>query len=278
MLTGDEVLGVVRFSQPKSVIDDKVQDRIFGILLSGGFTLLAAIGIAFPLAIWLARPITRLTQRTERLADGDFLVRADEKSGPPEVQELGLNSDDRILNSIESSRIEADRLQEMIEQLLALTRLEGQIKSIATIDAASIGRTRVEMWESLAAEKSVKIKVNMPPVLLCGALEGALEQIIDNYVDNALTVAPEHSTIEIYGFKRGAEVVIDVLDQGPGLTVEQQERAFDRFWRGPNTENAMGTGLGLTIVRQLAVASGGSAMLLPNDTDGPCARVVLAAR
>ena len=88
VLLGDSVLGVVRLSNPKSQIDEEVRNRVIGIVIAGLFTLLAAVGIAIPLALTIARPITKLTRRTERLADGDFSVRADDATGPPEVREL----------------------------------------------------------------------------------------------------------------------------------------------------------------------------------------------
>lgn len=73
-------------------------------------------------------------------------------------------------------------------------------------------------------------------------------------------------------------IVIDVEDSGPGLTDEQREMAFDRFWRGPATTGESGSGLGLAIVRQLAVASGGEAELLGSPGGGIRARVRLPAR
>ena len=73
-------------------------------------------------------------------------------------------------------------------------------------------------------------------------------------------------------------VQVDVCDRGPGLTDEQRDYAFDRFWRGPGTTGAAGSGLGLAIVRQLAVASGGEVELLGNAGGGIRARVRLVAR
>lgn len=76
----------------------------------------------------------------------------------------------------------------------------------------------------------------------------------------------------------GDRVVLDVTDAGPGLTDEQRELAFDRFWRGPASTGETGSGLGLAIVRQIAVASGGEAELLGNPGGGIRARVRLVAR
>jgi signal transduction histidine kinase len=136
------------------------------------------------------------------------------------------------------------------------------------------------MWDSLAAERGVTLSMRGLESASCVALDGALEQIVDNYIDNALTVAPDHSRIEIEVRREQNHVVIDVIDQGPGLSDEQRLLAFERFWRGSHSENAEGTGLGLAIVRQLAIASGGTAELVArsDSQNGIVARVTLLAR
>ncbi len=324
VLLGDDVLGVVRFSHPESHIDEQVRRRLTGIAVAGAITLLAAAIISVPLALGIARPIERLTRRTERLAEGDFSVRADDSSGPPEVRDLSrsfntmasrlglliegqrqfagavshqlrtpltalrlrleqaqdsLDADNVIAaEALDASRAEADRLQEMVEQLLALARIEGRAAATVTVDAVSVVRARLEMWAPLASERSVDFRVELPAEALCTAMDGALEQIVDNYVDNALGVAPDGSVITLRVSREGDNVNIDVIDEGPGLTDEQLMLAFERFWRGKHTENAPGTGLGLAIVRQLAVASGGEAVLLRRtDATGVVARVSLAS-
>jgi len=322
---GDEVLGVVRLSNPRSVVDREVRDRVLGIVIAGMFTLVAAAAFAVPLALGIARPITLLTRRTEKLANGDFTVRADDSTGPPEVRELSrsfnamagrlglliegqrqfansvshqlrtpltalrlrleqaqeLTDEDTELGSIlDASRHEADRLQEMVEQLLALARLESGSTPTVTVQVSEIVSSRIAMWEPLAQEKSVTLRSHVPAGTECSAIDGALEQIIDNYIDNALSVAPEGSVIDVVVSRVGAHVVLDVLDHGSGLSETERGSAFERFWRGKNSENTAGTGLGLSIVRQLAVASGATVELLPRHDGAPgtCARVTLLAR
>jgi signal transduction histidine kinase len=94
-------------------------------------------------------------------------------------------------------------------------------------------------------------------------MPGAAEQIIDNLIDNALAVAPPGSRIRLVVSQPGNDgrVELHVIDQGPGLSAEDCQRAFNRFWRGPASPE--GTGLGLAIVQQLAQASGAVASLTP---------------
>ena len=326
VLLGDSVLGVVRISHPRSHIDEEVRRRIVGIATAGGITLLAAAILGIPIALGIARPIERLTRRTEKLAEGDFSVRADDSSGPPEVRELSrsfnvmagrlgllidgqrqfagavshqlrtpltalrlrleqaqdsLGEDNPIAaEALEASRAEADRLQEMVEQLLALARIEGRTAATVTVDAVDVVRHRLEMWSPLASERGIDFTVEAPAEANCAVVDGALEQIVDNFIDNALGVAPDKSVIAISVSRESGKVFIDIADKGPGLSNDQLLLAFERFWRGKHTENAPGTGLGLAIVKQLAVASGGDAMLMqrPDGASGVVARVVLVAR
>jgi signal transduction histidine kinase len=98
------------------------------------------------------------------------------------------------------------------------------------------------------------------------AAPGALEQVLDNLLANALRAAPAGSQVHLRIARVGGWVELHVTDQGSGMPTDQRQRAFDRFWRGPASDRE-GTGLGLAIVRQLLETSGGTADLCP-DPDG----------
>jgi signal transduction histidine kinase len=83
-----------------------------------------------------------------------------------------------------------------------------------------------------------------------------LGQMVDNLVANALAVSPAAA---VSARADDGWVELHVVDRGPGLTMEERERAFDRFWRGRSA--APGSGLGLPIVRRLARVDGGDAEL-----------------
>ena len=93
-------------------------------------------------------------------------------------------------------------------------------------------RERVEHWAALADERAVEIVVDVPDRVSVLAVAGAVEQIVDNLIDNALEVSPPGSTLrlEVRGGTHVAE--LHVIDEGPGLSAADRARAFDRFWRG----------------------------------------------
>jgi signal transduction histidine kinase len=155
---------------------------------------------------------------------------------------------------------ETDRLRRMIEGLLLLSRAEDAAVAPEAVALSTMVEDRAAYWEPLAAERSVVISWDAPPAVDVRAVPGGVEQIIDNLVDNALDVAPAGSTIRISALLVGATAELHVTDEGPGLSEDDRERAFDRFWRGEQAAPG-GSGLGLAIVRQLAEAAGGWAEL-----------------
>ena len=91
-------------------------------------------------------------------------------------------------------------------------------------------------------------------------MPGALEQIVDNYIDNALNASRPGTEITVSVVSDNGWAAVHVADNGPGMPSDQLQHAFDRFWRATNADHG-GSGLGLAIVRQLAEASGGEVEL-----------------
>jgi signal transduction histidine kinase len=176
---------------------------------------------------------------------------------------------------IAAAETEANRLGNIIEGLLMLSRTEASSAPIENYDVAQISRERIEHWQPLATESKLKIRYEGPVTANALAVPTAVEQIIDNYIDNALSIAPAKSTLTVRVVKNSRSVEVHVLDQGPGLSKEDCRRAFDRFWRAAS--DTKGSGLGLAIVAQLARASGAQALLAPRPEGGLDASVRFTA-
>ncbi|CAB4892601.1 unannotated protein [freshwater metagenome] len=169
--------------------------------------------------------------------------------------------------NVEAALSESFRLQRIVEGLLVLARADGADLPRVTVDLAAVLRARAEQWGPLAAERSIELIVEAPSPVWAMAVDGGVEQVIDNYVDNALDHAPEGSTLELHARRVAQMAELRVVDHGPGLSAEDRGRAFDRFWRVTDQERA-GTGLGLAIVQQLADASNGSVELRETPLGG----------
>jgi signal transduction histidine kinase len=170
-----------------------------------------------------------------------------------------MDEDDPAVDQVDAARNEIDRLQRLVDGLLMLARADGRKSTPTPVDISAIARERIESWESLAAERAIGIDLTAPPVAVAFAVPSAAEQILDNYIDNALEVVPDGSRIVVTVTPATHYVQITVDDAGPGLSPENRVRAFDRFWRGRQDDG--GSGLGLAVVSALAQASGGSVWL-----------------
>lgn len=178
---------------------------------------------------------------------------------------------------VEAASAETERLQRLVEGLLMIARSEGSSPVTEVVDVSRLVADRFEVWEPFAAERGVRIVTNAPPGLSATAMPNALEQIVDNYVDNALGVAREGDTISIVAAPYQHTVGVHVIDEGPGMKPEHIAHAFDRFWRAPDAPHG-GSGIGLAVVQHLAELSGGHAVLRNRtDRSGLDACVVLPA-
>jgi signal transduction histidine kinase len=170
-------------------------------------------------------------------------------------------------DDLRAAAAETGRLARLVDGLLTLARAEATPTRRQVADLAAVVTDRQAAWAPLAAEQDVQLTAPPTPAAPVWAVPGALEQVLDNLLANALRVAPAGSQIQLAIRQAGEWVELHVTDQGPGMPTGQRQRAFDRFWRGPASDRE-GSGLGLAIVRQLLEASGGTAELHPNPDGG----------
>ena len=170
------------------------------------------------------------------------------------------------MGQVDAARDEIDRLQRLVDGLLVLARAEGRDQETVPVDIGQIATDRVEAWQPLADERSVRIALDSPGMAVARAVPSAVEQIVDNYVDNALEAAPAGTTILVTVRLEAAGVLLLVDDEGPGLPADDRQHAFDRFWRG--RQDGAGSGLGLAVVASLAEAGGGHVWLAESPRGG----------
>ncbi|MFE9096260.1 ATP-binding protein [Streptomyces sp. NPDC007264] len=168
--------------------------------------------------------------------------------------------DPRAHDSLDEAIGEVERLDRMIHGLLALARLENSATTPEPVDLDAVVADRAATWAPFAAEQQVHIAVAGQPAGPAVAVPGAVEQIIDNLLANALRAAPPGTSITLARRRTEHAAELHVIDQGHGMSATERERAFDRFWRAPGTHSD-GSGLGLPIVRRLARAGGGDVTL-----------------
>lgn len=156
---------------------------------------------------------------------------------------------------IEAAIEETIRLSNLVGDLLKLARNDGP-PSLTAVDLGSLAADRVNTWQA-TAEQDVELLLNRPKGKVEAiAVAGAIEQVLDNLLDNALHLAPPRSRILVSVERGHMHHRLVVTDEGPGLSDEEKARATDRFWRADH--GRPGTGLGLAVVASLIEASGGT--------------------
>ena len=170
---------------------------------------------------------------------------------------------------------ESDRLAALVADLLQLARADEQAP-VADVDLRSLVTDRVEMWRAFVADRDIAIDLQAPEgSVVARAVPGAVEQVLDNLLDNAQNASPDHATLRIELVAGEHEHVLRISDQGPGLSDEDKEQAVRRFWRGD--ASTPGTGLGLAIATALVEGSGGTIQLTDAPVRGLCVVVRLVA-
>jgi two-component system phosphate regulon sensor histidine kinase PhoR len=174
----------------------------------------------------------------------------------------------------------AERLRALIEDLLELSRIEGRTQPLALepVDAAALAssllrdmRPRIESRRLAVAAAGAS-----PPAL---ADRRALEQVLQNLLDNALKYTEPGGRIDVRLSSAGGKVRIEVADTGIGIPEADRTRVFERFYRvdKARSRDLGGTGLGLSIVKHLVQAMDGDIFLESREGHGTTVAVVLPA-
>ena len=155
---------------------------------------------------------------------------------------------------------QADRLAAIIEDLLALSRIEQSETSgklpLEPQPVAEILFTAADDCRPRAAERSIRLEVDGPPDLMVAVNGPLLEQAVINLVDNAIKYSEPGKTVWLSATADATGPAIHVRDEGCGIAEEHLPRLFERFYRvdKARSRNLGGTGLGLSIVKHIVQA------------------------
>jgi len=201
----------------------------------------------------LRTPLTALRLRLENTQERLDALR-DEGPQPSDTAEQRAE--------VAAAVAEVDRLSELVAGLLRLARAEqggGVTPEVA--DLGELSRDRVDTWAAVADAEGVTLSYEgATSGVEALAVRGAVEQVLDNLIDNAVAaVAPQGGHVWLRVGRGPEGPWLTVADDGPGLDDVAKARAVDRFWRGDHQQP--GTGLGLPIVQELLHAAGGHLVL-----------------
>jgi two-component system, OmpR family, sensor histidine kinase KdpD len=174
------------------------------------------------------------------------------------ILENGAKLNDRTRQGLlESIREEAERLNRLVQNLLEMTRLESgalQLRKewhpLEEVIGAALGRLSKELGNR-------RVETRVPPDLPLVPIDDVLiEQVLVNLLDNAVKYTPGGSPIRIMATSTDETLTVEVADHGPGLPRGEEDKVFEKFYRG--VPGGRGAGLGLAICQGIVKAHGGN--------------------
>jgi signal transduction histidine kinase len=172
------------------------------------------------------------------------------------VEIFGLDSPKKVLETAAIIRRQTERMLDIISNLLDVRKIEeGRMSyKLGPCDAPAMMDEVVSDYRLRAEQKDIKLEVHCDGAAVATADSTAVRQILDNLVSNALKYSPPHTTIQCAVVPEPDAVTFEIIDQGPGLSDEDQTKLFKKFTRLTPlpTGGESSNGLGLWIVQRMA--------------------------
>lgn len=202
----------------------------------------------------LKTPLSSVREGADLLMDGSTGVLSEEQ-----------NEVVRILHE------SGNELQALIENLLNFTSWQKWNTDIqlTQFDLSTLIRNVVNRHRLAIHNKSLQITTTQEPVTITADRE-RIRLALDNLFANAVKFSPREATINITSEKRDDEVIISIVDEGPGIPESEREHVFTPFYQGENSREspARGTGIGLSVVRDSVFAHNGEIRIIDNEPSG----------
>ena len=173
----------------------------------------------------------------------------------------------------------SNRLMSLVGDLLSVAQVEsGRIAlERECVDLGSVLADAVETARPAAAAKEISLMLDTDALDLTAADPARLGQVFDNLISNALKFTPTGGRVTVRSFAEDAQAVIEVLDTGIGISADDQDRLFERFFRSAEASAGaiQGTGLGLAISKAIVQSHDGSISVQSAPGRGTTFRVLL---
>ena len=202
------------------------------------------------------------------------------------VAERALQSNDAQAHreALVTSLEESERILAMLDTLMDISEAEtGTMRlDVTAVPLAPLVGEVVELYENIAEDKRISVSSDVSAELTIPADSKRLRQVLANLIDNAIKYTPPGGRVEVRARRDGSVVRLDVADSGVGIAPRDLPHIWERLYRGDQSRNERGLGLGLSLVRAIVVAHGGTVdvsaepgrgatftVKLPADSKGP---------
>jgi heavy metal sensor kinase len=201
--------------------------------------------------------------------------------GEAELTLVGSGSREEYEAAAASAIEECDRLIEMINTMLFISRTEAGVTQPerAEMDIAALVRDACRLFKAPAEEKGITLDGRGPERLALSGDIRLLQRMIGNLLDNAIKYTRANGRVDVaVRSPAGGRVEIEVRDTGPGISATDLPHVFERFYRGDPSRSLTGAGLGLSFARAVARAHGGDITAASSPGDGSTFTVTLPVR
>jgi heavy metal sensor kinase len=172
---------------------------------------------------------------------------------------------------------EVDRLAEIVESLLALSKLDAGEASAERVrfDLGELVTTTAGQMSLLAEDKSIRVECDATPHVMVEGDRSRMKQVVVNLLDNAIKYTPNGGNVVLRIARDADNAILEVVDNGIGIPAEALPHMFKRFFRVDDSRSRVqgGAGLGLSIVRSICMAQGAEVDVMSRPGGGSCFRV-----
>ncbi len=191
------------------------------------------------------------------------------------IQDGGDPSDTRA--ALAGCVEETDRLLHLLERLLDVSAAEaGALKlNRELIDLRTLTTRAADLYREVAEEKHIAVVLDQPAAVEYSVDAVRLGQVVNNLLDNALKYTPAGGGVVVALRREAGQAVLSVTDDGPGIAPAEREAVFRRLYRSDASRSQRGLGLGLSMVKAIVEAHGGTVAAGDASSGGACLTVRL---
>ena len=173
---------------------------------------------------------------------------------------------------------ESERLSNLTSKMLKLSKLHNQeiIVNKQEIMVAEQIRKAISVLEHKWSQKDIKINVSLQEIMILGD-EDLIFQVWMNLIENAIKFSKQNGKIDIKLIKEKSNIIVTIKDYGIGMSEDELEKIFERFYQIDKSHSEEGSGLGLAIVKRIIELSNGSIRIESKENKGTIVTVQLPA-
>ncbi len=280
----NRLIGYVRVSQSLEEVDETLKrldlGLTSGVVLTLGLSCIGGIFLTRKVMQPIEESFLRLKQFT---ADASHELRSPLMVITANV-EVALEKSEELrpkdIKKFQAIASAADQITHLVEDLLLLARSDSiDIQKKEAVNIEEILHNLIELYQPQASTKQINFKANISKQLFTMGDCVQLTRVFANLIENALQYTPADGIIEIKTVQNHQQIDIEVKDTGIGMTPEELQHIFERFWRADiaRSYRMKGFGLGLAIAKSFVQNHGGNLTVSSEPNVGSCFTVSLPA-